>query len=353
MPDFTSALYLGWRHEGRGAGYRGPLSLGRPASLDRPPGELELAAGLASLVGCATGLSAPSTLHLFWDLSAVTGPDVEYFADAGIYPIGRWGLERAASMGARVTWFDHHDPGSLAGHLASTRRKPVVVTDGFCPVCGVAAPLGAFQSAAQSRGGLLVVDDTQALGILGSRGEGQSTYGSGGGGSIRFHSLANRENVVVIASLAKAFGVPVACLLSSESLVDRFVTRSLTRIHCSPPSAAVIQAGLSALERNQRRGDADRLRLLARVREFRQLLRNRGWRTSGGCFPVQTIDHPSAEVMHERLLSRGVRGVLQRGGDGASTRIGFLLTAIHTYAQLDEAARAFPEGDASAGRNRK
>jgi len=34
--------------------------------------------------------------------------------DAGLYPIARWGAERAASLGIPVGSFAHHDAGALA-----------------------------------------------------------------------------------------------------------------------------------------------------------------------------------------------------------------------------------------------
>ena len=93
--DFTSALYLGCTHEGGEELTKEPLTLGKPSALEEPPGGSTLAAQVARLVGFPAGLAAPSTLHLFWDLSTVLGAEVEFFADQGLYPIGRWGLERA------------------------------------------------------------------------------------------------------------------------------------------------------------------------------------------------------------------------------------------------------------------
>ena len=52
MPDFTSALFLDWRHEpGTPAGWSS-LTTGRPAALDEPP--LAIAVGDGS-----PGLRAP------------------------------------------------------------------------------------------------------------------------------------------------------------------------------------------------------------------------------------------------------------------------------------------------------
>jgi len=58
---------------------------------------------------------------------------------------------------------------------------------------------------------------------------------------------------------------------------------------------------------------------------------------------VQTIDHPCAQTLYDRLLSRGIRTVLQRGANGESAvRVSFILTALHTQSQLMQLARALP-----------
>jgi 8-amino-7-oxononanoate synthase len=46
---------------------------------------------------------------------------------------------------------------------------PVVVADGLCAACGCAAPVAAYLDCVRRAGGLLVLDDTQALGLLGAR----------------------------------------------------------------------------------------------------------------------------------------------------------------------------------------
>jgi 8-amino-7-oxononanoate synthase len=100
---------------------------------------------------------------------------------------------------------------------------PVVVADGYCPACGAHAPLGDYLVLVRERGGLLLLDDTQALGIFGNRNG--LPYGSGGGGSLRFLEVAGKD-ILVMSSLSKAFGAPVACLLGSSNLIQSFAERS-------------------------------------------------------------------------------------------------------------------------------
>jgi 8-amino-7-oxononanoate synthase len=200
---------------------------------------------------------------------------------------------------------------------------------------GTLAPLKEYAQCAAERGGLVIVDDTQALGILGRRS--QHVYGTGGGGSVRYFSLRD-PGIVVVSSLAKAFGAPVAMLGGSLAFLERFRRHSGTVVHCSPPSAAAVTAALRALWINRRCGDVLRERLAARVIQFRRALPNVVATKSR--FPVQTIHVPrgmEARDLFQALARDGIRAVLHRD-TGAVARISFVLTARHRKNDVERAA---------------
>ncbi len=272
--------------------------------------------------------------------------------DSETYPVARWGAERAACRGVRVHTFAHHDAAALERAVARGTR-PLVVTDGFCPGCGRGAPLRAYAEVAGRLGGHVIIDDTQALGVLGAGAGPGAPYGRGGGGSPRWQDVGGPE-IVVAASLAKGFGVPLAALSGSAAIVARFEAQSATRVHSSPPSAAALRAAQRALALNVRHGDALRRRLAQLVRHFRARLRALGLHPHGGLFPVQTIASTPAvdpAALHEHLLERGVRAALTRPRSGARPRLSFLITARHTIADIDRAADVL--AGATAGRARR
>jgi 8-amino-7-oxononanoate synthase len=341
--DFTSALYLGMRHGSGSLRPWGQLTTGAPAALTSPPGANAVAQKLAALQGCERGILAPSTLHLFWDLFGVLSREkVAIYVDEGIYPIARWGAERAALRGATVRRFPHHNANELGLLLerdAPLGMRPIIVTDGFCPTDGQPAPIAAYLKAAKTYEGCVVMDDTQALGILGNQPEPQAPYGRGGGGMLRWTNVRD-PNVIMIASLAKGFGVPVAVLAGCRTLVQEFKERSETRVHCSPPSVAVIHAAEHALAINKEYGDALRQRLAQLVRHFRNRLAEVGLSATGGLFPVQKLAQLAsidARMLHEELLRLGIRTVLHRNHNGHGARIGFIITARHSEREIDRA----------------
>jgi 8-amino-7-oxononanoate synthase len=307
---------------------------------------------LAALQGGERALLAPSTLHAFWDLMGVlAGDDTVVYVDEGLYPIGKWGVERVATRGVSVYPFRHYDPDAL--RRALTRygrrgRRPIVVADGLCPACGCPAPLPTYVSLAEDSGGVVIIDDTQALGILGHDPGPGAPYGHGGGGLLRWSGVGS-PNIVVVTSLAKGFGVPLASITGSKTLIRRFETRSQTRVYCSPPSAAAVAAAAHALRVNERMGDLLRQRLWSLVRGFRTRLHRAGLVAEGADFPVQSV-HLSRFVdpiaVDAELRRRGVSGVLVRPVHGSEAyRIAFLITVRHSLKEIDRAVDALARLD--------
>ena len=346
MLDFTSALYLGLRHPSVALGSWEALTLGRPAAVHEPPGTEAVASELAQLQGCEAAMLVPSTLHLFWDLFRVLGrEDVALLCDAGMYPIARWGTERAAAMGVPIHTFPHHDPATLARlarQMVRANLRPIVVADGYCPACGKVAPIASYADIARRAGGYLVLDDTQALGILGSSPSPANPYGDGGGGSLRWHATFG-SHIVVGSSLAKGFGAPLAVLSGSRAVIGRFHDQSETRVHCSPPSVAAIRAAQRALDVNRKHGEGLRARLARLVSRLRHCLARAGF-TNRPClpFPIQSFSSPQwahAAILHQHLLRSGVRALLTRACNGIASRLTFLLTAQHRLADVDSVGR--------------
>ncbi len=332
MSDFTSALYLGMRHPSAVLGGWDALTLGRPAALQEAPGARDLAAALALLQGCQAATLLPSTLHLFWDLFGMLAREpVAILIDGGAYPIARWGADSARALGATVQVFPRGAvlvARQLARCAQRDGRRPVILADGYSPGSGNWPPLTAYARIAAAGAGFLVLDDTQVLGL----------FGPGGGGSVPHHGLAG-EHVIVGASLAKGFGVPLAVLAGSRAVLQRFDACSQTRTHASPPSVAVIQAGRHALAVNHQSGDALRQRLWQRIAQLQQGLAHAGIACRGGRFPVQTLLlGPAGRTLHAALARRGIDTVLQ--ASGATTLISFLLRADHRSCDVDRAVAA-------------
>ena len=181
----------------------------------------------------------------------------------------------------------------------------------------------------------MVIDDTQALGILGHHPARYKPYGLGGGGSLRWHDIQD-PHIISICSLAKGFGVPLATLSGSGKFVRKFVTASDTRVHCSPASIVDIHAAEHALKINRRKGDLLRKKLARNVAQFQCHLRDAEIIQQGSAFPVQALPVPRqiAEQIHKRLHQHGVATILQASCVDRTPRVCLIITARHGNAQL-------------------
>jgi 8-amino-7-oxononanoate synthase len=355
MIDFTSALYLGMRHADRTLPLWSQLTTGRPAALREAPEAERLEQDIARLLRCERAVLAPSTLHLFWDLfNVLASRPIAVYADAGTYPIARWGIERAEAMGIPVTAFRKHDPASLSALLhrdQATGRRPVVVSDGLCALTGRTAPLADYLNLVAKHGGRLVVDDTQALGVLGEDPSDEAPYGRGGGGTPAWRGIEAPE-LIICSSLAKGFGAPLAVIAGAARVISDFEKLSATRVHCSPPSLANIGAAQRALAINGREGDLIRARLAKLVLHFKSGLRRIGLAAQGGLFPIQTlksVEGVESKWLHGRLLALGVGALLRRVQSSPRPAISFLITATHTRSDIDRCVGAVRRACALAG----
>jgi len=349
MLDFTSVLYLGFRHAFGTLRPWTQLTTGRPAALEEAPEAVAVAQDLARLVGCERAVLAPSTLHLYWDLFDVLARDrVAIYADAGSYPIARWGVERAAAKGVPASTFATHDPAALESLMIRderARRRAIVVTDGLCTASGRVAPLPDYLKLIRERNGYLVIDDTQALGVLGKMPACDAPYGRGGAGTPAWNGIEGPE-VIIGSSLAKGFGAPLAVLAGNAKLMAKFEELSTARVHSSPPSLADISAAQWAIAANETRGDSLRSRLAKLVRHFRESLGEIGLSASGGLFPVQTLKAiPGVDPapLYRRLLSLGVRAVLRSTRHAPGVALTFLVTVFHTRSDISRCMGALQQ----------
>jgi 8-amino-7-oxononanoate synthase len=346
MLDFTSSLYLGLTHPHHRLPPWRQLTTGVPSVLGEPAAAGRVAHLAALLIGVEQVVLSRSTLHALFDVVGALCEQREpaqFLVDSGAYPVTRWALHRASMRGAPVIDFAHHDVQDLNRSLKRAPRgpRPIIVADGACPACGP-SPLGDYFRVAQERDGIILVDDTQALGILGAGPSPDDPYGRGGGGTPAWLGVP-MSRTVIVASLAKGFGAPVAITGGPASLVGRLVEGGDTRLHCSPPTIADLLAAEQAVKVNQERGDELRRRLAALVARLRMEFDALGVPTVAGNAPVQPVGPfrlPLARKLHERLQTHGVLTVLQKPRCGHGANVTFIVTANHTYTNVITAGAA-------------
>ena len=236
-----------------------------------------------------------------------------------------------------VETFGHHDCADLRTAVERLGGRPLVMTDGWCTNCNAPAPLPELESVARTHGGVLVVDDTQGIGILGHHPWRQAPFGSGGGGSFRWLGAPPRDAVQVM-SLAKAYGAPLAVTTGPATVIGRLAAHG-TRWNSSPPSAADFAAADRATA-DESGNDLRRTVLAQLVLRLRRGLRLLGVEVVGLAFPVVTMAlrrWDIAAALHRTLARAGVRTLLLGASCLRRPAIAFAVTAAHDDADIDRA----------------
>ncbi len=339
--DFTSALFLGLHH---GSGALAPwssLTTGRPPILDRS-GPNRDTRRLSRLAGAADAVVERTALHALIDAFAALVPrDATVLIDEHAYPIAHWAAATVALRGGRVVTYRHHHQRSLERACRTARRPAVVVTDGWCNGCSQPAPLGELVATAQRHGARVIVDDSLGFGVIGARRHGASVFGAGGGGTFAYLDVAIEQNVVVV-SLAKGLGVPVAALLSDSSTVDRVRRDGPTLMHASGPTAADLASLRHALSISAGELERRRAVLAEHTVVLRESLTSRGVPVVGSPFPIVQAAVADPVALHRVLASRGHHAVMlqRRCRVGAPPTLAFVLRSDHTHDDLDALVRA-------------
>ena len=323
MLDLTSSLFLGLHHPSGRPGGWASLTTGRAAALGEPAVARRVAARVAARLGAPAGVVHRSALHALVDVVDVLAPSA-VLVDAGAYPLVRL----AAGAGAPVVrTFGHHDVGDLRRVLAGAGARPVVVTDGWCAACNRPAPLTALERVTRAAGGTLVVDDTQAFGVL----------GPGGAGTWRW-SGGRPAGAVQVVSLAKGLGAPLTVTAGPPGVVARLAEHG-TRWHASPPTAADLRAADAATDPGARAGLARRRgRLWWLVRALRTGLRRLGLAVVGLPFPVIHAHRPGLDPTRAArvLRGRGVRALVLAPACLPGPVLTFVVTADHAPADVEQ-----------------
>ena len=233
--------------------------------------------------------------------------------------------------------FAHSDMKELEARLNDARssRLRLIATDGVFSMDGDLAKLDKIVQLAERYDASVMVDDSHATGVVGTRGRGTPDH----------FNVADRIDIVT-STLGKTLGGATGGFTTGRgNIIELLRQRSRPYLFSNslpPPVAAGALQALALVEA----GEDLRARLHANAAFFRAQLTGLGFRLVAGehpIIPVMLGDAPLAASMADRLLEEGVYvvGFSYPVVPEGQARIRVQMSAAHTRAELERAVAAF------------
>jgi len=238
---------------------------------------------------------------------------------------------------ARRMRYANRNLGDLEQRLkdSADARHRLIATDGVFSMDGFVAPLDGIVELAETYDALVMVDDSHAVGFLGST----------GAGTPELFGVQDRVDIVT-GTLGKALGgASGGYTAARREIVEILRQRSRPYLFSNSLAPSIAAASIAALDLLADSGD-----LLVRLREntgyFRSEMSARGFEIPESDHPIVPVmigDAVQATEMADRLLADGIYvrafsfPVVPRG----RARIRTQMSAAHSRADLDLAIAAF------------
>ena len=173
----------------------------------------------------------------------------------------------AILSGARLERFRHNDPGHLRELLerdSGRGGRALVVTDTVFSMDGDRAPLAELSALCRTHCALFIADEAHAVGVLGP-----------GGRGLAAEQDLGAEDVLVLGTLGKAFGVSGAYVACAPEVRDYLINTCRSFIFSTAPPPPLLAAVEKALE-IVLEADSQRAHLLDMAQRLRRALHEKG-----------------------------------------------------------------------------
>ncbi|WP_455852996.1 glycine C-acetyltransferase [Pantoea endophytica] len=235
--------------------------------------------------------------------------------------------------------YANNDMSELRARLQEARDKGarhiLIATDGVFSMDGVIANLQGICDLADEFDALVMVDDSHAVGFVGSAGRGTHEY----------CGVMDRVDILT-GTLGKALGgASGGYVAAKKEVVEWLRQRSRPYLFSNSLAPAIVTASLRVLELLSE-GDGLRQRLWGNARFFREQMTAAGFTLAGAdhaIIPVMLGDAKVAQQFASLLQQEGiyVTGFFYPVVPQGQARIRTQISAGHTQAQLEHAVAAF------------
>ena len=233
--------------------------------------------------------------------------------------------------------YRNSDMGDLESKLkeASSSRFRMIATDGVFSMDGYIANLPAICDLADKYKALVMVDDSHAVGFMGTHGK----------GTHEFHKVMGRVDILT-GTLGKALGGASGGYTSGrKEIIELLRQRSRPYLFSNTLAPSIAGASLKVLEMLSSTTEL-RDRLETNTRSFREGMAARGFAILQGSHPIVPImlgDAALATKFADLMLQRGVYviGFSYPVVPEGKARIRAQISTAHTHEELEHSMESF------------
>ncbi|MCH8941652.1 MAG: glycine C-acetyltransferase [Bacteroidetes bacterium] len=237
--------------------------------------------------------------------------------------------------------YKNSDMNDLEEKLKEAKGENVnqilIATDGVFSMDGFIANLKDICNLADKYGAMVMVDDSHAVGIMGTHGKGTPEY----------NGVLGRVDIIT-GTLGKALGGASGGYTSGrKEIIDLLRQRSRPYLFSNTVAPSIVVASLKVLKMLSSTTEL-RDRLEENTKYFREKISEAGFEIKEGKHPIVPImmgDAVLAQNMASKLLEKGVYviGFFYPVVPKGTARIRVQISAAHTKEDLDFAIKAFKE----------
>jgi glycine C-acetyltransferase len=220
---------------------------------------------------------------------------------------------------------------------ASGARYKLIATDGVFSMDGIVANLVGICDLAEKYNAMVMVDDSHAVGFVGSRGR----------GSVEYCGVEGRVDLIT-GTLGKALGGASGGYTAGKAeVIDWLRQRSRPYLFSNTLAPMIAAASLKAFDLIEG-GDHLRARLLANSNQFRTDMTKAGFTLAGSAHPIIPVmlgEATLAKEMAARMLEKDIYvvGFTFPVVPEGQARIRTQMSAAHSPEDVDRAIQAFIE----------
>jgi len=205
--------------------------------------------------------------------------------------------------------------------------KPLIASDGVFPVNGDLAQVNEYLKLAEQYNGIVWIDDSHGVGILGESGRGTFEH---------FNLKSNR--IYMGGTLSKAFGAYGGFIVGNYDFIKTVRTGNVLTGSSSPPNAAVA-AGIKGIELIKK-NPAWRKNLWENATYLKNELQKAGISTQHKCIPIVSFNVGNSDRMQkiqEEIMEAGIFiQFIKYIGSGDSGTLRIVVNAFHSKEDINQ-----------------